>query len=98
MLDCRRLHRYTPAMNRLPTERRAQIVGLLAEGNSLRAASRLADVSINTVTKLLLDVGTACEEYQDKTIRRLKTKRIQCDEIWALVSAKAKNLPEQYKG
>jgi IS1 family transposase len=79
-------------------ERRAQIIGLLAEGNSLRAASRLADVSINTVSKLLLDVGAACEEYQDKTIRGLKTKRIQCDEIWAFVYAKAKNLPEQYKG
>src|SRR5436189_4692344 len=85
-------------MNRLPRERRAQIVGLLAEGNSLRATSRLADVSINTVTKLLLDVGAACEEYQDKTIRGLKTKRVQCDEIWAFGYAKAKNLPEQYKG
>jgi IS1 family transposase len=85
-------------MNRLPTERRAQIIGLLAEGNSLRAASRLADVSVNTVTKLLQDVGAACEEYQDKTIRGLKSKRIQCDEIWAFVYAKAKNLPEQYKG
>src|SRR6266850_8266945 len=85
-------------MNRLPIERRAQLVGLLAEGNSLRAASRLADVSINTVTKLLLDIGAACEEYQDKMIRGLKTKRVQCDEIWVFVYAKTKNLPEQYKG
>jgi IS1 family transposase len=83
-------------MNRLPLERRAQIIGLLAEGNSLRAATRLADVSINTVTKLLLDA--ACEEYQDKTIRGLKTKRIQCDEIWAFVYAKTKNVPEEHKG
>jgi IS1 family transposase len=86
------------SMNRLPLERRAQIIGLLAEGNSLRAATRLADVSINTVTKLLLDVGAACEEYQDKTIRGLKTKRIQCDEIWAFVYAKTKNVPEEHKG
>src|SRR5437867_11494634 len=85
-------------MNRLPIERRAQIIGLLAEGNSLRAASRLADVSINTVTKLLLDVGAACEEYQDKTVRGLKCKRIQCDEIWAFVYAKSRNLPEKHKG
>jgi hypothetical protein len=55
-------------------------------------------VSINTVTKLLLDVGAACEAYQDKTVRGLKSKRIQCDEIWAFVYAKAKTLPEQYKG
>src|SRR5438445_4315438 len=85
-------------MNRLPPERRAQIVGLLAEGNSLRAASRLADVSINTVTKLLLDVGATCEQYQDRTLRNLKCRRIQCDEIWAFVYAKAKNLPEEMKG
>src|SRR5437763_16840841 len=82
------------SMNRLPLERRAQIVGLLAEGNSLRATSRLAEVSINTVTKLLLDLGAACEEYLDETLRDLKLKRIQCDEIWAFVYANAKNLPE----
>src|SRR5947208_937561 len=86
------------SMNRLPLERRAQIVGVLAEGNSLRATSRLADVSINTVTKLLMDVGAACERYQDQALRNLKCKRIQCDEIWAFVYAKAKNLPEKYAG
>ncbi len=89
---------YNPTMNRLSLERRAQIIGLLAEGNSLRAASRLADVSINTVTKLLVDVGAACEQYQDKALRNLKCKRIQCDEIWSFVYAKAKNLPEEMKG
>src|ERR1700722_14136878 len=56
-------------MNRLSAEKRAHIVGMLVEGNSLRAVSRLADVSINTVTKLLVDVGCAAAEYQDKTLR-----------------------------
>lgn len=78
-------------MNKLPLAKRAQILGMLVEGMSLRATSRLADVSINTVTKLLVDVGTACAEYQDKTLRNLPCKRIQCDEIWAFVYAKAKN-------
>jgi DNA-binding CsgD family transcriptional regulator len=50
-------------MNKLPIAKRAQILGLLVEGNSLRATSRLADCSINTVTKLLVDVGTACAAY-----------------------------------
>jgi IS1 family transposase len=85
-------------MNRLPLAKRAQILGMLVEGSSLRAASRLADVSINTVTKLLVEVGAACEEYQDKALRNLKCKRIQCDEIWAFVYAKAKNVPEDMKG
>lgn len=83
---------YTDLMNRLDISKRAQIIGLLVEGNSLRAASRLADVSINTVTKLLVDVGTACAEYQDKQLRNLPCKRVQVDEIWSFVYAKAKNV------
>ena len=58
-------------MNVLPIEKRAQILHLLVEGNSMRATSRIADVSINTVTKLLIDVGTACLVYQDETLRNL---------------------------
>lgn len=85
-------------MNRLPLEKRTQIVGMLIEGNSLRATSRLADVSINTVTKLLVDVGSASADYQDRTLRNLKCKRIQCDEIWAFVYAKEKNVPADKKG
>jgi hypothetical protein len=88
---------YSGPMNKLPLAKRAQILGLLVEGNSLRATSRLADCSINTVTKLLVDVGTACAEYQDKTLRNLPCKRVQCDEIWAFVYAKAKNAPAEMR-
>lgn len=84
-------------INKLPTAKRAQIIGLLVEGNSLRAASRLADCSINTITKLLVDVGRACAEYQDKTLRNLPCKRIQCDEIWSFVYAKQRNAPAEMK-
>ena len=85
-------------MNKLPLARRAQILGLLVEGNSLRATSRLADCSINTVTKLLVDVGIACAEYQDKTLRDLPCKRLQCDEIWSFVYSKQKNVPADKRG
>lgn len=85
-------------MNKLALKKRAQILGLLVEGNSLRAASRLADCSINTVTKLLVDVGEACSEYQDKTLRGLSCKRVQCDEIWSFCGMKEKNVPEEHKG
>ena len=71
---------------------------MLIEGMSLRATSRLADVSINTVTKLLVQVGVAAADYQDRTLRNLKCKRIQCDEIWAFVYAKEKNVPTKLKG
>jgi IS1 family transposase len=85
-------------MNRLPIEERARIIGMLIEGMSLRATSRLADVSINTVTKLLVDVGSAAADYQDRTLRNLRCKRIQCDEIWAFVYAKEKNVPANKRG
>ncbi len=69
---------------------------MLVEGNSLRATSRMADVSINTVTKLLVDVGTAAAEFHDRAVRNVRVRRLQCDEIWCFVGAKAKNVtPEQ---
>ena len=71
---------------------------MLVEGNSLRSTSRIADVSINTVTKLLVDVGRACALYQDNTIRHLPCKRIQVDEIWSFCYSKQKNIPEDKKG
>ena len=79
-------------MNKLSIQKRAQILGMLVEGNSLRATSRMADVSINTVTKLLVDAGCAAAAYQDKTLVNLPCTKIQCDEIWAFCYAKAKNV------
>lgn len=85
-------------MNRLLLAKRATILRLLVEGNSLRATSRIADCSINTVTKLLVDVGTACAEYQDQALRNLPCKRVQCDEVWSFCYAKEKNVPDEMKG
>ena len=80
-------------MNRLPIEKRIQIVSLLVEGMSMRSISRVADVSINTVTKTLEDVGAACCAFQDKTMRDLPLTNVQVDEIWAFIGAKQKNVP-----
>ena len=85
-------------MNRLPLAKRAQILGMLVEGNSLRSTSRMADVSINTVTKLLRDAAAACETFQDATMRDLNCKHVQVDEIWSFVYAKQKNVPERMRG
>lgn len=83
-------------MNRLPHQRRAEILSLLCDGNSMWSVSRLADVSINTVSKLLVDAGLVCAAFHDENVRDVKSRRVQCDEIWAFVGAKAKNVtPEQ---
>ena len=79
-------------MNKLPLEKRVQILSMLCEGSSMRAISRVCDVSINTVTKLLVDAGEACAAFHDKAVRGVKAKRIQCDEIWIFNYAKAKNV------
>jgi DNA-directed RNA polymerase specialized sigma24 family protein len=44
-------------MNRLSIEKRTQILHCFVEGCSLRSTSRMADVSINTVSKFLVDLG-----------------------------------------
>jgi IS1 family transposase len=79
-------------MNKLPLAKRVQILSMLCEGSSLRSISRVCDVSINTVSKLLVDAGEACAAFHDNHVRGVKAKRIQCDEIWAFVHAKQKNV------
>src|SRR4030042_1220396 len=85
-------------MNKLSIKRRARIIGCLVEGNSLRATARMTDSAKNTVVKLLVDIGQACAEYQNQTLRNLTCKRLQCDEIWSFCYAKAKNVPDEKKG
>ena len=85
-------------MNQLPLAKRVQIINMLVEGSSLRSTSRVCDVSINTVTKLLVDVGRACEQFHDEAVRNVTVKRLQCDEIWSFVYAKEKNKPEGMEG
>jgi hypothetical protein len=79
-------------MNKLSSEKRAQILHLLVDGNSMRATARIADVAFNTVDKLFIEAGRACAAYQDKTLRNLTCKRLQLDEIWSFVYAKQKNV------
>ncbi len=85
-------------MNQLSTEKRAAVVAALVEGNSLRGTARLTGISRMTIEKLLRDLGTACAAYHDANVRNLTTRRVQCDEIWSFVGAKAKNVPEEKRG
>jgi IS1 family transposase len=80
-------------MNRLPTEKRVQILQMLCEGSSMRAVSRVCDVSINTVSKLLVEAGKFCFHFHDQRVRGLKSERVQVDEIWSFNYVKAANLP-----
>lgn len=85
-------------MNQLTNERRAQVIKQICEGSSIRTTVRITGVAKNTIVKLLAEIGVACMEYQDKTIRNLPCKRIQCDEIWSFCYAKDKNVPADRRG
>jgi len=80
-------------MNKLPLDKRVQILTMLVEGSSLRSISRVCGVSINTVTKLLVDAGHACAVFHDINVRKVASKKIQCDEIWSFCYAKKRNVP-----
>jgi CheY-like chemotaxis protein len=85
------------AVDLATTDRRAQILNCLVEGNSIRATARLTGAAINTVVKMLCEAGRAFSAYQDEKMRNLTCKRIQCDEIWAFVGCKEKNATAGHK-
>jgi len=80
------------SMKRLEKTDRARILHLLCEGMSIRAVTRTTGVSKTTISKLVVDAGMAAAWYQDRVLRNLTCKRIQVDEIWNFVYAKAKNV------
>jgi IS1 family transposase len=80
------------SMNRLTTQKRAQILGMMVEGVSIPAISRLSGASKNTIVKLLTDAGNACSDYQDRALRELPCNRLELDEIWSFVYAKSRNV------
>ena len=79
-------------MNKLPLKTRSLILKMLCEGQSMRATARLADVSFNTVAKLLIDAGKVCADLHDEMVQGVTASRIQCDEIWSFTYAKQKNV------
>ena len=81
-------------MNKLTTHKRVKILSALVEGMSMRSVSRLEDVSINTVSRLLVEAGEACAVYHDEHVVNVPAKHVQCDEIWSFCYAKEKNVPK----
>jgi IS1 family transposase len=86
-----------PGMNKLAKTERAKIIHLLCEGMSIRAITRLTGVSKTTVSKLVVNAGTAAAWYQDRVFQSLSCKKLQIDEIWGFVGAKVKNASEEAK-
>ena len=86
------------SMNKLSNAERTEVIKQIVEGSSIRSTVRITGVAKNTIVKLLREIGSACSQYQDKALRNLTCKRIQCDEIWSFCYAKDKNVPEEKRG
>jgi IS1 family transposase len=85
-------------MNKLTTAKRAEVIGLLCEGMSMRAIYRTTGVARQTINDLLQAVGEAASEYQAKTMVDLPCRVIECDEIWSFCHSKEKNVPADKAG
>ncbi len=85
-------------MNTLSTARKAQVIGLLCEGMSMRAISRTTGVARQTISNLLEDVGRAASDYQARVFVNLPSTVIECDEIWSFCYSKQKNVPDEFAG
>jgi len=82
-------------MNQLTTDKRTRVIAALVEGASINSIVRMTGVSKVTILRLLEQMGCACAEYHNQVVRNIKTRRVQCDEIWAFVYAKQKNVTEE---
>lgn len=82
-------------MNLLDDGRRAKIARCLCEGMSIRGTARACEVAINTVVKLLTEVGPACQSWRSENVVNLSSRVVQVDEIWAFVGSKAKNTSDE---
>jgi IS1 family transposase len=85
-------------MNKLTRDERVRVISALVEGNSIRSTVRMTGIAKNTIVKLLAEIGSVCAEYQDKSIRNLNSKKVQCDEIWSFCYSKQANVPEDKEG
>jgi IS1 family transposase len=84
-------------MNRLSTADRTRVVASLVEGNTVRATVRMTGVAKNTIVKLLIELGAACSKYQDERIRSVRSRRLQCDEIWSFIGGKQETATDEQK-
>jgi hypothetical protein len=85
-------------MRQLTKEQRCAVVRCLVDGVSVRGTVRITGVSKNTIQKLTRELGEAVLQFQDNALRNIKSKRVQCDEVWAFCYAKDKNLPDAMRG
>ena len=85
-------------MNKLTARRRAQILSVLVEGNSVRSTCRITGAAKGTVLSPLEVAGAACRQYHNETVQGVITRRVQCDTIWSFCHNKERNTAPEHDG
>ena len=80
--------------NILSFEKQTAVVSALSEGVSIRSIERMTGIHRDTIMRLGVRVGTACQQLLHESMRDLPCERIQVDEIWGFVGKKARNANE----
>lgn len=70
---------------RVSDEQTAQLIGLLCEGVSVRAAERLTGLGQRTILRLLVDLGAGCERLLEEKIKDVQVKDVEADELWSYI-------------
>jgi IS1 family transposase len=81
-------------MNNLKAQKQGAVISALVEGCSIRSTERMTGVHRDTIMRLMIRIGNACEAIMDQKMRGLKCKKIQVDEIWCYVGKKQRHLKE----
>jgi hypothetical protein len=72
-------------VNRISDNKRAQVLKLLlVDAASLRSTAQVADLSVNTVKKLVIETGASCANFHDEIIKILKLRNLNVSEIYTL--------------
>jgi len=74
--------------NILPREKQITAISALAEGSSIRSVERMTGIHRDTIMRLGVRVGEACQKFMDEKLRDLACRRIQVDEIWGFIGKK----------
>jgi len=81
-------------------DRTSQVISLLLEGVSVRAASRLTGLHKRTILSLLVSAGQRCQSVIDTRVQNIRPRYVQLDELWTFVHTKEKRLmsgdPEEW--
>ncbi|MEW6442582.1 MAG: IS1 family transposase [bacterium] len=79
-------------MNKLRSEKQEAVISALVEGASIRSAERMSGVHRDTIMRLMLRIGNACETLMDVAMRDLPCRHIQVDEVWSYVGKKQRHV------